>query len=54
MGIALKQSTFFGLERFWGVSPGANLTRVPLGTMLVLRLNCSTAEITTYQKVLSD
>ena len=43
---------FFGLEGYWGQPQGPNLPS-PEATMLVLRLHCSSAAITTPQKALS-
>ena len=43
---------FFGLEGFWGKPQGPNFPS-PQATMLALRLNCSTAALTTPQIVLS-
>ena len=42
---------FFGLEGSWGQPQGPNFPS-PWATMLALRLDCSTAAITTPQKVL--
>ena len=42
---------FFGLEGFWGQPLGPNFPS-PGATMLALRLDCSTAALTTPQKVL--
>ena len=41
-----------GLEVFWGQSQGPNFLS-PQATMLALRQDCSTAALTTPQKVLS-
>ena len=43
---------FFGLEGFWGQPQGPNFPS-PWAIMLVLRLDCPTAALTTPQKVLS-
>ena len=44
--------SLFGLEGFWGQPQGPNF-RAPQASMLALRLDCSTAALTTPQKVLS-
>ena len=43
---------FFGLEGFWGQPQEPNLPS-PRATMLALRLYCSTAALTSSQKVVS-
>ena len=43
---------FFVLKGFWGQPQGLDFPS-PQATMLALRLNCSTAALTTPQKVLS-
>ena len=45
------RSCFFGLDWFWGQSLRPNFPS-PWTTMLALRLDCSTAALTTHQKVL--
>ena len=49
--LPLKKLLFFGLEGFWGQPQGSNFPS-PQATMLVLCLDCSTAALTTPQKVL--
>ena len=43
---------FFCLKGFWGQPQGPDFLS-PRATMLALRLDCSTAALTTHQKVLS-
>ena len=50
--ILVSRSRFFGLEGFWGQRQGTNFPS-PQATMLALRLDCSTAALTTPQKALS-
>ena len=48
----LRKLHFFGLEGYWGQPQGPNFPS-PRATMLALHLDCSTAALTTPQKVLS-